>query len=309
MGSRRETLGKQARRSACYAVGEAMLRPGLQDLLDFYASPLGHVARHLIALRIRSQWRDVHGLCVAGVGYATPYLRALKADAERVVALMPRPQGVIYWPGDGRNIAAMFEEPDLPLPDNSVDCLLAAHCLEFSDASHALLREFWRVLCPEGRLMLMVPNRKGLWARADHTPLGAGHPYSEGQITRKLESAMFSQQASLPSLFMPPVSWPIMLHAAPAWERAGRRIWPALSGVLVIEARKELHGLIGPAEVRLQRAVARPAIARPALTRNTQERRSLSRQRQLFAREQEHRLLAEKVLPAQRQTDSQWPAV
>lgn len=273
------------------------MRPALQDLIDFYASPLGHVARHLIALRIRSRWRDVHGLRVAGVGYPTPYLRALGAEAERVIALMPRPQGVAYWPDDGRNVAAMFEEPDLPLADNSVDCLLAVHCLEFSDDSAALLREFWRVLCPQGRLLLVLPNRTGLWARADHTPLGAGHPYSQGQITRKLESAMFSPQASLPSLFVPPVSWRIVLHSAPAWERAGRRVWPALSGALVIEARKEVHGLIGPAEVRLKPAIARPAVARPAMARRAAERRSLARQ-------EKHRLFPEQVLPAERQADA-----
>ncbi|RIA55784.1 class I SAM-dependent methyltransferase [Dichotomicrobium thermohalophilum] len=243
------------------------MRPALQDLVDFYASPLGHVARHLVALRIRSRWRNVRGLCVCGVGYATPYLRALRTEAERVIALMPRPQGVAYWPEEAGNVAAMFEEPDLPLPDNSMDCLLAIHSLEFSDDSDMLLREFWRVLRPEGRLILVLPNRTGLWARADHTPLGAGHPYSERQIMRKLEAALFSPQASLPSLFVPPVSWRIMLHSAPAWERVGRRVWPALSGVLVIEARKELHGVIGPAEVRLRPAMARPAVARPAMAR------------------------------------------
>jgi len=243
------------------------MRPSLQDLLDFYGTPLGHVARHLIALRIRSRWRDVHGLRVAGVGYATPYLRALRAEAERVIALMPRPQGVKYWPEDARNLAAMFDEPDLPLPDESVDCLLAVHCLEMSEDSEGLLREFWRVLRPEGRLLVVLPNRTGLWARADHTPLGAGHPYTTAQIHGKLERAMFSPQADLPCVFVPPVGWRVMLHAAPAWERFGRRVWPALSGVLVIEARKELHGLIGPAEVRLRPAMGRAAVARPAMAR------------------------------------------
>lgn len=283
------------------------MRPALQDLIDFYASPLGHVARHMIAQRIRSQWGNVRGLRVAGVGYATPYLRALKTEAERVIALMPRPQGCIHWPPEGRNIAAMFEEPDLPLPDNSMDCVLAVHCLEMSEDSEGLLREFWRVLCPEGRLMLVVPNRTGLWARADHTPIGAGHPYSEGQATRKLEAAMFSAQASLPCVFLPPMGWRMMLHSAPAWERVGRRVWPKLSGVIVIEARKELHGMIGPAEMRLRRApMLRPAGApRPAMGRVTLRRtHACGAGRRLLPREQEHRLLAEKVLPAQRQADA-----
>jgi len=283
------------------------MRPALQDLVDFYASPLGQAARHMIAQRVRSQWGNVRGLRVAGIGYATPYLRALRTEAERVIALMPSPQGCIAWPREGPNIAAMYEEPDLPLPDNSMDCLLAVHCLELSEDSTGLLREFWRVLCPEGRLMLVVPNRTGLWARADHTPLGAGHPYSESQITRRLEAAMFSTQARLPCVFMPPVSWRVLLHSAPAWERVGRRVWPALSGVLIIEARKELHGMIGPAEVKVRaRAALRPVGAlRPAMGRaNLQFGQQTAPGGALFPREQEHGLLAEQVLPAQRQADA-----
>ena len=296
-----------ARRCNIPGMCEVVMRPDLQDLIHFYASPLGHVARHMIAQRVRSRWGNVRGLRMAGVGFATPYLRAFKAEAERVVALMPRPQGCVHWPPEGRNIAAMFEEPDLPLPDNSMDCLLAVHCLEMSEDSEGLLREFWRVLCPEGRLMLVVPNRTGLWARADHTPIGAGHPYSEGQITRRLEAAMFSAQASLPCVFMPPVGWRVLLHSAPAWERIGRRAWPALSGVLIIEARKELHGMIGPAEVRVRaRPALRPAGAlRPAMGRaNIQLRSPTAPPRSLLPREQEHGLLTEKVLPAQWQADA-----
>jgi hypothetical protein len=102
-------------------------------------------------------------------------------------------------------------------------------------------------------------------------------------------------------LFLPPVSWRVMLHAAPAWERAGRRIWPALSGVLVIEARKELHGIIGPAEVKLRPAMARPAVVRPAMARLS-ERRSAARRS--LARQEKDGLLAEQVLPAQRQAEA-----
>ena len=209
-------------------VGKAVMRPALQDLLDFYASPLGHVARHMIAQRIRSRWGNVRGQRVAGVGYATPYLRALKAEAERVIALMPRPQGVIHWPPRGRNIAAMFDEPDLPLPDASMDCLMAVHCLEMSDNSEALLREFWRVLRPEGRLMLVLPNRTGLWARADHTPIGAGHPYSERQITGRWSRDVFA--AGEPALRVHAAGWLARLAACRA--RVGAH-WPArLAGVV-----------------------------------------------------------------------------
>ena len=40
----------------------------------------------------------------------------------------------------------------------------------------------WRVLAPSGRV-IVVPNRRGPWARADNTPFGHGRPYSRSQIT------------------------------------------------------------------------------------------------------------------------------
>ena len=37
-----------------------------------------------------------------------------------------------------------------------------------------------------GRLLIVVPNRRGVWARSDTTPFGHGRPYSRSQITHLL---------------------------------------------------------------------------------------------------------------------------
>ena len=44
-----------------------------------------------IRRRIRTIWPDLHGLSVLGVGYATPFLRQYRDEAERVLAIMFRP--------------------------------------------------------------------------------------------------------------------------------------------------------------------------------------------------------------------------
>ena len=54
--------------------------------------------------------------------------------------------------------------------------------LETAERVRPLLREMWRVLAPEGRLILVVPNRRGVWARLDKTPFGQGRPYSRRQL-------------------------------------------------------------------------------------------------------------------------------
>ena len=68
------------------------------DLRDFYETRLGQVTRHLIRRRIRALWPDLGGQSLLGVGYATPYLRQYRDEAERVLAVMPAGQGVMPWP-------------------------------------------------------------------------------------------------------------------------------------------------------------------------------------------------------------------
>ena len=80
-------------------------------------------------------------------------------------------------------LTALVEELDLPLVDAAVDRVLLVHALEMSRDAEAMLREVWRVLAPGGRLLAVIPNRRGIWARTDTTPFGHGRPYSRSQIT------------------------------------------------------------------------------------------------------------------------------
>src|SRR3546814_18490430 len=97
----------------------------------------------------------------------------------------------MHWPPEGAGLVSLVEETDLPLPDYSIDRVLLAHGLENADSLRALLREIWRVLTGDGRVLVVVPNRRGLWARSDRTPLGWGHPYRRS-AERRVGKAWFS---------------------------------------------------------------------------------------------------------------------
>src|SRR6185437_16115014 len=142
------------------------------DLSDFYTGRLGQVARRMIRRRIRLIWPNLTGMRLLGLGYATPYLKLFREEAERVLALMPPPQGVLPWPLDAANVVALADEGELPLQDFSIDRVLLVHSLEHSEQVRALLKEVWRVLAGGGRLMVVVPNRRGIWARIDATRFG-----------------------------------------------------------------------------------------------------------------------------------------
>lgn len=161
------------------------------DLDRFYDSPLGQVARRLIRRRIRALWPDASGLRVLAVGYGTPYLRPFLEQAERVVAVMPAGQGASRWPRNGAGLVALAAETDFPLPDSAFDRVLLVHALEHSAELRPLLREIWRVLDGDGRLLAVVPNRLGLWARLEATPFGHGRPFSPSQLDRLLRENLF----------------------------------------------------------------------------------------------------------------------
>ena len=211
------------------------------DLHEFYRSRLGQVARRLVRERIRLMWPDVRGMSVLGLGYATPYLRPFLDEAERVTSLAPAQQGVMPWPSGEPGLVTLADETELPFADLSVDRLLVIHAAEYSEQLRAMMREAWRVLSGNGRMLIVAPNRRGIWARIESTPIGYGHPYSSGQLKRMLRNCLFTPVQTEHALYLPPTQRRVILHSAPAFERVGDRFFHAISGVVMVEATKQIY--------------------------------------------------------------------
>ena len=231
------------------------------DLRNFYGQRLGVVARRFIGRGIRNLWSGTAGLRVLGIGYATPYLGLFREEAERCLAFMPATQGVMKWPTARPALAALVDENEMPLADAAVDRVLLIHALEMSEDAPALLREVWRVLASGGRLLAVVPNRRGLWARMDTTPFGHGRPYSRSQINQLLRETWFTPTGWGEVLYVPPVARGWFLRSAVAWERTGATLSAPFAGVHLVEATKQVYRAI-PARREKRRLV--PAIE-PAL--------------------------------------------
>jgi SAM-dependent methyltransferase len=211
------------------------------DLRDFYDSSLGQTARRMIRRQLRLIWPDMHGLRVLGLGFATPYLRTFREETERVIAIMPSSQGVLPWPPEGPGLVCLADETDLPLPDRSMDRVLLVHALESTEQVRAALREIWRVLADGGRLLVVAPNRRGIWARLERTPFGQGRPYTPSQLTRLLRENMYTPLQTASALYMPPFRSRFILRTAPAWEQLADRWFGGFAGVLLVEAAKQIY--------------------------------------------------------------------
>ncbi|MGH6719995.1 MAG: class I SAM-dependent methyltransferase [Alphaproteobacteria bacterium] len=236
-----------------------------QDVVDlnvFYNSFRGQVARRQVRARIRGHWPSVAGLGVLGLGFATPYLRLFRDEARRTVAVMPASQGISPWPGDGPSLVCLADETELPFPDESFDRILMVHAIESSESVRAMLREVWRVLAGSGRLLVVAPNRRGLWARIENNPFAHGHPFSEVQLTRLLREGLFSPESTSTALYVPPSNLRLALRAAGAWENIGHRWGLPFAGVILVEATKLIYAAT-PERGRPRRARLSPALALP----------------------------------------------
>lgn len=224
------------------------------DLRDFYASSLGQVARRMIRRQLRELWPSVAGESILGLGYAAPYLAGFRSEADRVLAAMPAQQGVLHWPADEAGLTTLVDELDLPFPDLSMDRVLLVHALECAEQVRPMLREIWRVLSDSGRLLVIVPNRRGIWARIERTPFGHGLPYTPGQLSRVLRDNLFTPIESHRALFVPPAHSRMILSSAPAWEEVGQRLFKTFSGVVMTEAVKQIYAAsVETARVRERR--------------------------------------------------------
>jgi len=232
------------------------------DLRDFYATPMGQVARHLIRRRIRYLWPNLSGMTVLGLGYATPYLQPFQNEASAVLANMPSAQGVFHWPEREPGRVALSDDGELPFPDRAIDRLLIVHGVECSENLRIMLREAWRVLADGGRMIAVVPNRRGLWSRFEHrSPFGHGHPYSAGQLRKLLRDCLFTPMVIDHALYVPPIRSRMLMRSAPAFEKVGSRWAQAVSGVLIVEASKQIYAgtaVSSPRPVRKRPLVALP---------------------------------------------------
>jgi SAM-dependent methyltransferase len=219
----------------------AAMSADVVDLRDFYASPLGDAARRLISRQIGEMWPDATGQRVLGLGYATPYLRLWRGQAERVIAMMPATQGVLAWPAGAPNLVGLVDGAELPLPDLSIDRVLLVHALEHAEQLRPFLREIWRVMAGGGRLLIVAPNRRGLWARFDRTPFGHGLPYTAGQLSRVLRDHLFTPLETRAALFSPPFASKLWRRSSAAWEALGEGWLDRFAGVVLTEAGKQLY--------------------------------------------------------------------
>jgi SAM-dependent methyltransferase len=173
-----------------------------------------------------------------------PYLETYLDQNSPVMIAMPAHQGAAAWAPSRDNVVFISHESELPLTENSVNRILLVHSVEHSEQLAGMMDDIWRILTPGGRVLAVVSNRMGFWARSSRTPFGYGRPFSMAQVRDLLTSHQFTLTRSSSALFIPPTRIRVLWKLARKIEILGKLFCPFIGGVLLVEGEKQLYASI-----------------------------------------------------------------
>jgi SAM-dependent methyltransferase len=164
--------------------------------------------------------------------------------------------------GPPTKVAAIGDMHRLPIANDSIDCVLLPHTLDFSDRPHAILREVHRVLRSDGFLVVLGFKIGGLWGLRRLIP-GAGIPPGADHMIsdRRLRDWLQLLDLRIHGVNRYFFRWPLPGNrgaSSPNWERRGQRLWPELAACYMLTAQKRVSTLtpVRPRWLRKPKVVA-----------------------------------------------------
>ena len=158
------------------------------------------------------------------------------------------------------NASILAEADQLPFTENQFDVIVLPHTLEFQALPHEVLREVFRVLRPEGRLLISGFNPYSLYGikryfGRDRSGPWGGEFISLSRAKDWLTLLGFDIVGGQLDCYNVPAQNEKTLHRLRGLEGAGDHWWPFAGGVYFLHAVKRVAGtrLIKPDWVRAGR--------------------------------------------------------
>lgn len=211
------------------------MRVSSREFEDFYKSNLGQIASKIVLENIQEIWGNIENQNILGFGYCDDILNQISGNSKRIINYQIDTEIPNCIHGD-----LVGTEDRTPFEDSLFDKILCIHGFEESESPQKTLRELWRILAPEGSLIMIVPNRRGAWSRRDDLPFGHGRPYSRSQLMKILETSLFDVKKAKRILFAPPFDFGVLNNFSNKFEIIGSKLWPTFGGLLLFEIRKRV---------------------------------------------------------------------
>lgn len=144
--------------------------------------------------------------------------------------------------GRARSCAVRADYDSLPFESSSVDLVVIAHALEFIVHPEALMRESFRVLRPEGQLLVVGFNPTSAYGLRRRLDASGGYPWFGSFVSSARVRDWFSvlglTQLHGTLVGYAPPGLASSHRALQLWEVVGDRWWPLLGGAYVLQAVK-----------------------------------------------------------------------
>jgi SAM-dependent methyltransferase len=224
----------------------------IMDLKEFYRSPLSKIVIDTIQKMLKSL-RQISDQTLF-VGFGAPYAN----QAQNEILLMQAHLGVLAWPNSQNNRAFLAYENEWAFTDHVFDEIIIIHGLEYAQHADNFLQECYRCLRPEGRLVVIAPNRRGIWVRSDKTPFGFGQPYTLTQLSKILKKNEFIPVDVMRGLYnFPSSTW---LGNLGSWifECIATRTLQKFSGLVGVSAIKRVYAGVSTKKSKKEQCIAVP---------------------------------------------------
>ncbi len=209
----------------------------------FYDSSIGKLLSNHIQNQLKKYCYlyDYQNIC--GFGYCYPYLNFLKGFKISVSYCYSKRMGVSDESiVKGNKI--LIDEEKIPFQDSYFDHVFLIHYLENNYNTKVSLREIWRSLAPEGKLYIIIPNRKSSWYLSDKSPFSSGNGFSKKQISDLLDESFFDIQNIERLVYFPNTNIKFIINNNTLIEKFGSILFKYFNGLYFCVAKKRIYANI-----------------------------------------------------------------
>ena len=209
---------------------------GRSSLSGWFSTPQGTYVLDWELAQFDSAVEDVFGFRAVQIGLPeVDFLRQNRISWRFSLALEP-----------GATVAA--DPLQLPIESQSLDLVALPHVLEGHHNPHDVLREAYRVLRPEGHVVLSGFNTLSLWRVSQMFRAKDNAPWDAKfiglmRLRDWLRVLGFELNGGMFGCYAPPFRERLWLDRFAFMEKAGARWWPVCGGMYVVRAIKRVHGM------------------------------------------------------------------
>jgi len=244
-------------------------KENLQTFNEWFMGPIGSYLLELETKQLNAFINTLYGTFLLCLGEA-PFIQTISQS--------PIPHKVWIHPtaSNRQDCSPISSRQDkLPIGSDEIHLVYLAHCLEFVNNPHEVLRESFRVLLPEAHVVISGFNPWGLWgiwrlfARFRKRWPWTGKFISSTRLNDWLALLGFDVVSVHYYFFKPPLGFSAVMDRLKWLEPVGRFLWPIFGGSYMILAKKRVLTLtpIKPEWVKKEKLVV-DSLAQPT-TRNS----------------------------------------